>query len=505
MSAEILPLAPDLAEALSGSVHAYELEVLGRLPEWRAARDAVALQEAELEIHAGTRALADQITAHILRAIAADRLLQKQAAEAARQGCGRKLRSGGDREATVHLLGGGQVRIPMIYLKQDRRTGRGKKKNGKRGRTGTGMYPLLAALGVFEGVTPALAVEITRQVAESDSVRAGRAALARRGADLGHKETLRIVNRLGKRAVSQREKWLSAVTLAEPPTKSALAGKRVAVAIDGGRIRTRVALPGRKSTKTGHHRFETPWVEPKVFAIYVLDENGEADDAFRPILDGTLGDADDVFAMIAAYLRALGATAAAEIVVLADGAIWIWERTALLKSVVGLEAVRVTELVDWYHADEKLNEVAKAPAKWEEGQRHAWLETARTLLHAGDIEALMVHFDELAVGRRATEINDNRDYFRRNAARMQYAAARAAKLPLGSGAVESAIRRVVNLRMKNPGTFWRRENAEAMLLLRCYLKAGRLDELLTWSTCNAAAWWPLNQHKRTSPITEVNS
>ena len=50
-------------------------------------------------------------------------------------------------------------------------------------------------------------------------------------------------------------------------------------------------------------------------------------------------------------------------------------------------------------------------------------------------------------------------------------------LPLGSGAIESAVRRVVNLRIKGPGIFWMKENAEAILLLRSYYKAGRWNLL----------------------------
>jgi hypothetical protein len=51
-------------------------------------------------------------------------------------------------------------------------------------------------------------------------------------------------------------------------------------------------------------------------------------------------------------------------------------------------------------------------------------------------------------------------------------------IPLGSGAVESAIRRVVNQRLKGPSIFWRGPNAERMLHLRCYLKAGRWEEIM---------------------------
>ncbi len=40
------------------------------------------------------------------------------------------------------------------------------------------------------------------------------------------------------------------------------------------------------------------------------------------------------------------------------------------------------------------------------------------------------------------------------------------------------MRRVVNLRLKGPGIFWRQPCAEAMLHLRAYLKAGRWDELV---------------------------
>ena len=43
----------------------------------------------------------------------------------------------------------------------------------------------------------------------------------------------------------------------------------------------------------------------------------------------------------------------------------------------------------------------------------------------------------------------------------------------GSGAVESSIRRVVNLRMKGNSIFWKEDSANNMLFLRSYYKAGR--------------------------------
>ena len=56
---------------------------------------------------------------------------------------------------------------------------------------------------------------------------------------------------------------------------------------------------------------------------------------------------------------------------------------------------------------------------------------------------------------------------------MAYPTLKSLKLPLGSGAIESAIRRVVNLRLKGPCIFWYKENAEKILMLRAFYKAGR--------------------------------
>ena len=65
-----------------------------------------------------------------------------------------------------------------------------------------------------------------------------------------------------------------------------------------------------------------------------------------------------------------------------------------------------------------------------------------------------------------------------NSQRMQYEAFEAQGLPCGSGCVESAIRRVINLRLKTPGTFWMREMGEHMLFLRCQLLSGRWQIML---------------------------
>ena len=41
---------------------------------------------------------------------------------------------------------------------------------------------------------------------------------------------------------------------------------------------------------------------------------------------------------------------------------------------------------------------------------------------------------------------------------------------------------MINLRVKSNATYWLRENAEAMSRLRCWIKAGRAEELFRQAT-----------------------
>ncbi len=61
---------------------------------------------------------------------------------------------------------------------------------------------------------------------------------------------------------------------------------------------------------------------------------------------------------------------------------------------------------------------------------------------------------------------------------MRYVTLEARKLPIGSGQVESAVRRVINLRFKAPGSFWTETTVSGLMHLRAAFKAGRWDEVM---------------------------
>jgi hypothetical protein len=481
----------NLPKQVAISIAWFQGQVEERLDVWRDAKTPMGFREAEQELHAMARELCDEVAGFLLEDMVLDAQFQAAATTAALNAPGTKRRKAGTSSVEVTFLGGGKKTVRVPYLKQDLRGGPGRKRgSGKRGRGGTGLYPTLVALGIWFRVTPALADEVARQVADSDAVRPAREALARRGIDLGHKRTLNIVNSVSGRAVEQREQWFDDVRQSAPSNGGPLAGRRIVVGTDGGRCRMRIpARSGRRRKKTRHRGYKTPWQEPKVLVIYVVDARGRPEQTFRPVYDATMGDCDAVFSMLVAYLLALGAHEAAQLIVVGDGAKWIWERAGELAEAVGLSPAKVVEVLDWYHAVETLYEIAKIPAGWTASGRDKWLKPALRWLRAGKIEHVVQHIRSLAVGRRGKEVNSHVGYFARNAHRMQYKRFRAEGIPCGSGAVESAVRRIVNLRLKSPGKFWLRDHAEGMLLLRSYLKAGRFDDLFAWSLRAAASWW----------------
>ena len=100
----------------------------------------------------------------------------------------------------------------------------------------------------------------------------------------------------------------------------------------------------------------------------------------------------------------------------------------------------------------------------------------RDLLWNGDINGIENLVREKLAGKRKapqTAMKKLNEYFG-NHDRFQYKAFRDSGLPTGSGTVESAIRRVINLRIKGTGLFWTREHAENMIFLRSLVLTGKL-------------------------------
>jgi hypothetical protein len=174
-----------------------------------------------------------------------------------------------------------------------------------------------------------------------------------------------------------------------------------------------------------------------------------------PVLQvgGTLGGADALFEMLRLYLPLFNALPPARVLLIADGAPWIWTRfTALIEQGLITCPHVVVQLIDFYHAVEHLGAFAEACTFWPRARRIRWRNHARQLLRAGKLETALDKMQALLARRpRSKALRRDLHYFQRNRRRFSYAWARRLRLPIGSGPMESAIRRVINLRLKGPG------------------------------------------------------
>lgn len=133
-----------------------------------------------------------------------------------------------------------------------------------------------------------------------------------------------------------------------------------------------------------------------------------------------------------------------ELIFLGDGALWIW-------NLVSKYYRNAVQIVDWFHAEEHLEDLARA-AFSDPLQRTAWLEDAKQALWNGCVEDVISACQVLTSSCSAALVEVT--YFSNNMERMRYAQFRAAGYMIGSGTVESACKQVATHRLKLPGAQW---------------------------------------------------
>ena len=169
------------------------------------------------------------------------------------------------------------------------------------------------------------------------------------------------------------------------------------------------------------------------------------------------------------YVAALeaGLAQAAQVIVLGDGADWIWNLAA--EHFHG-----ATEIVDYYHAAEHIWKLV--PVLYGEGsaQGKRWAEARCQDLREHGPQGLL-----RALGRRRPKdpagqeaVRLARGYFRTHRHRMEYPRFRAQGLMIGSGPVEAACKVVVGQRLKGAGMRWSTAGADAMLAVRTAVLSG---------------------------------
>jgi hypothetical protein len=376
----------------------------------------------------------------------------------------KKMKNQGAREIVIRPLRGDSVTVKTEYFSP-------KAKKDKRKKNRKGCYPGLVLLGIYDRCTPGMASEIALMATALSSFKEAQEIFYSKGIELNIKTIQRITVRFSERARK------SQLTQTDEFTET-VAGCRVVISTDGGRIRIREKKRGQK-TKKGRNRYKASWHEPKVLIIYTVDEDGRMNRSFAPIIDGTLKGPDAVFSLIKYYLDKVGICKADKILFIADGARWIWNRVEKLMTDLGIG--QWYELLDFYHVVEHLNKIADLQKGWKKPQKKRWVTKYRRLMLKGQINKVLKAVRQVCgkktTKKRTKKLRTEKDYFVRNKNRLRYDKIGQAGMPIGSGSIESAVRRVINLRLKSASTYWLRETAEAMLMLRSYFKAGRWNML----------------------------
>ena len=434
--------------------------------------------ELEKRVLAAAGREADAILGYHLVAAHQDPAFVEHAVEMARACHNGPLRHKGLRPTSVLLPGGTVCAVQTPYLRPPPRRRPGRKRT-RRGPTGVGVYPVLEALGIADRVSPATRSQLALYTVQAGSYQEAVVLLAERGLVVEPSTLLRVAQSTAQADIALRDAALEQARQMPLSPEGPLAGLRVRVSVDGGRVRTRQPRKGRK-TKQGRHRFETPWREPRVLVVDVLDEEGKADPLRLPLYDVLLDDAEATAALVIGYLRLLAAAHAQVVEFIADGAEWIWDRSDKIRQEAEIPAECWVEVVDFYHASEHLHKIVEMCRNLKAGERQQWYETLRHVLRTDPrgVDKVIARLQQQARGRRARKMKDAIAYFERHTQRMAYAALDAQHLPVGSGPVESAVRRVINLRFKAPSIFWETDTVADLMHLRAAFKAGRWHETI---------------------------
>jgi len=314
----------------------------------------------------------------------------------------------------------------------------------------------------------------TSREAEASGKRLGRLPYS-------HASFERVAHEVGERYVGQHQRIEEAlIRVFKVPTEARNATAsldRVSLPVEEPRPRP-VGRPAKNAAK---RPIERVYRMAYCGTVTLHDENG---DAIYTIRYGTMPDgdpealctgmADDIAAM-------LSQRPDLKIGLLCDGAKEMWNLldAQFTTAPFDVEKYIVTRLIDFWHVIEKLAPAAKLVAG--DAEAKPLLSRWKLLLRNSSKGRATILHELIASGKEHVRVGDDRPvheaitYLTNNADRMDYAAARRQGLPIGSGAVEATCKSLIDVRMKRPGSRWKRRTGEHTIHLRALALSDRWD------------------------------
>jgi len=311
-------------------------------------------------------------------------------------------------------------------------------------------------LGPHQQMSPGLEDKLAFTVTATGSYSEA-AAVGQKWGCVVEDSTLRtLTQKLGQRAEEQTKERLKRVAQELRPEP---ADPKLAIfMLDGWQARYRG--PGWGKRRTNKKRVE--WHEVKVGVFYFQEQAGHtAGDRGLITEKATIcwqGEPTELGRRLHAEALRRGLGRAEQILVVGDGAAWIW-------NVAQDRWLGAAELLDFYHASGHVWELGRA--LFGEAKAKEWVEHRLHELRHGNEEKFLVQIAELRVprGERGKIVREQMNYFSNQSERMNYREIADRGWPIGSGAVESACSGEQN-RLKRRGQFWTKEGLGNLSALR---------------------------------------
>lgn len=278
-----------------------------------------------------------------------------------------------------------------------------------------------------------------------------------KGVDINAKQIERVCHHYGDKIEKQDYALINEGYLCEYETQKA--NQTHYVMIDGAMYLTR----------------EDKWKEAKLGRIFCAEDNVRISSQRSIISNSTyvshLGSINQFFPKLEYYIDGLKS-----IVLIADGASWIWNWADDFYP-------DATQILDFFHAKEHLCEFAINYFK-DKKHRSLWIDRQCKVLLEDDVGKVIEVLKNLPISNnKKIEEQKNKliNYYKKNEKRMKYSVFKKRGLLIGSGAIESAHRNVLQQRMKLSGQHWTKKGFQQIANLRTTYKSNnsnRISELV---------------------------
>ena len=260
--------------------------------------------------------------------------------------------------------------------------------------------------------------------------------------------------------------------------------ERLYVEIDG--VMARLRRGSVPMEKEEQRRQGDVYREVKVGAVFIGEPGRQRSTLVPGVFVDTAGPiryvarrttAEDFGPRLSTVAQSMGLSRAKEVVILADGAKWIW-------NLAEEQFPGAVQIVDEYHARQHVWEVARAVFVADPDQREDWAKAIIEKLSEGRLEEVIAAIEGLPPvapepGKARSVLQIEAEYFRTNRHRMRYPVFRAQGMHLGSGIAEAACKTVVSTRAKRAGMRWTPDGLDALLALRTAVLNHQFDQ--NWS------------------------